>query len=93
MVRSPCSATRPICLSGSSGPAFVNHRRRQEEMWSLGDMLQNLPLLGPLHDLGRRAWGRFFALAFPASCAFLTRLGRRPRRRTVARARRGGALL
>lgn len=42
---------------------------RLEEMWSFGDMLRNLPLLGRFYELGRRAWGRFFAAAFRASCA------------------------
>lgn len=56
------------------GASFVI--TRQEEMWSLGDMLQNLPFVGPIYDLGRRAWGSFFGVAFGAACAVKTRLSR-----------------
>jgi hypothetical protein len=47
---------------------------RIDEMWSLGDLLNNLPVLGRLYDVGRRGWGLFFAGAFTASCAVVTRL-------------------
>lgn len=47
---------------------------RQEEMWSLGDLLANLPAIGRLYELGRRGWGRFFGAMFAASCAVVTRL-------------------
>lgn len=47
---------------------------RLDEMWSLGDLLNNLPLVGRVYDLGRRGWGYFFAGAFTASCAIVTRL-------------------
>jgi hypothetical protein len=48
---------------------------RVEEMWSFGDMLQNLPLAGHLYELSRRGWGYLLAGLFWASCALT---GRRP---------------
>lgn len=47
---------------------------RLDEMWSLGDLLANLPVAGEAYDLGRRAWGAFFVAAFRASCAIATQL-------------------
>lgn len=47
---------------------------RQEEMWSLGDMLANLPVAGGVFDLGRRAWGYYFSATFWLSCALRTHL-------------------
>jgi hypothetical protein len=47
---------------------------RQEEMWSLGDMLQNLPLVGRFYQLSRRGWGYVIAAQFWLSCAVATRL-------------------
>lgn len=47
---------------------------RIDEIWSLGDLLANLPAVGRIYDLGRRGWGYFFAAAFTASCAIVTRI-------------------
>lgn len=47
---------------------------RVEEMWSLGDLFANLPVIGRIYDVGRRAWGRLFGALFAASCAIVTRL-------------------
>lgn len=41
-----------------------------EEMWSFGDMIENLPLVGRLYDgLFRRFFGAFFTRMFWLSCA------------------------
>jgi len=42
---------------------------RVEEMWSFGDLLDNLPVIGPVYDLGRRGFGYFIAGMFWLSCA------------------------
>ena len=47
---------------------------RLDEMWSLGDLFANVPVVGRAYDLGRRAWGRFFQGAFGLACAVATRL-------------------
>jgi len=47
---------------------------RQDEMWSFGDMLRNLPVIGPMYDAARAGWGYFFAGMFWASCAVVTRV-------------------
>src|SRR6185503_2523380 len=33
-----------------------------EEMWSFGDMIQNLPIIGRGYDLARLGWGYFFTV-------------------------------
>ncbi len=46
----------------------------QEEMWSFGDMLQNVPLLGGFYDGWRRLSGLAITAFFFLSCALATRL-------------------
>jgi len=46
----------------------------QEEMWSVGDLAQNAPVLGPLYDGWRFLSGYFFTAMFWLSCALATRL-------------------
>ncbi len=46
---------------------------RLDEMWSFGDLLANLPVLGEVYDAGRRAWGHFFERTFRVSRAIATR--------------------
>ena len=46
---------------------------RQEEIWSLGDLIQNLPGIGRLYDASRRVAGRFFLALFWLSCAISAR--------------------
>lgn len=50
---------------------------RIEEMWSLGDLVANLPVIGRIYDSRRWGWGALFVALFRASCAVATRL--RPR--------------
>lgn len=47
---------------------------RLDEMWSLGDLIANVPVAGRAYDLGRRAWGRFFQVTFGLACAVMTHL-------------------
>lgn len=65
------------------GAGFVVHRLN--EMWSLGDLLNNIPGLGRLYDLGRFGWGLFFGVAFRISCAIATRVRPGLRGRTQGR--------
>jgi hypothetical protein len=47
-------------------PAFLI--TRLEEMWSLGDLVQHAPLVGPLYQAGRRLSGYLFTGLFFLSC-------------------------
>jgi hypothetical protein len=42
---------------------------RVEEMWSFGDLFENLPGIGRIYDVGRRGFGYFIAGMFWVSCA------------------------
>ena len=42
---------------------------RLEEMWSYGDMIQNVPLLGQIYGVSRFFAGYFFAGLFWLGCA------------------------
>jgi hypothetical protein len=54
---------------------------RLEEMWSFGDMIENIPILGRLYNgLYRPGFGAFFTALFWLGCALFGPEGRWPRR-------------
>lgn len=47
---------------------------RLDEMWSLGDLLANVPGIGRIYDVSRRIFGQGLARLFHLSCEVATRL-------------------
>jgi hypothetical protein len=45
-----------------------------DEIWSAGDLLANLPVVGSVYDAARRAFGYVLAGMFWVSCAVVTRV-------------------